>query len=34
MTKFDALYKKIINEDSHDLEYSRRVITPEVTEYV
>lgn len=34
MTKFDALYKKTINEDSHDFEYSRRVITPEVTEYV
>ena len=34
MNKFDILANNILKEDNHDLEYSRRVITPEVIEYV
>ena len=34
MTKFDALYKKSINEDIDDLIAAPHVLTPEVTEYV
>ena len=34
MNKFDTLANKILNEDSHDLEYAHSRITPEITEYV
>ena len=34
MTKFESLYKKIINEDMDYLAAAPMVLTPEVTEYV
>lgn len=34
MSKFETLYKKIINEDMDHLAAAPMVLTPEVTEYV